>query len=101
MSRIADAHVVRYPDSAGKPMGETPRHVRIMLQTFATLDQWFEADPNVFAACNLFVYYQEGNPRKHVSPDEERAKEEARLKEEIARLQEELKRAKPGRKKKE
>jgi len=69
MSRIADARVVRYPDSDGKPMGETPRHVTLMLQTYGTLDQWFEADERVFVGCNNFVYYQEGNPRKHVSPD--------------------------------
>lgn len=69
MSRITAKSVIHYPDSDGKPMGETPRHVRIMLQTFGALDQWFDAKPRVYVGCNMFVYYEEGNPRKHVSPD--------------------------------
>jgi Uma2 family endonuclease len=69
MSSISAARAIHYPDSDGKPMGETPRHVKTMLQTYGTLDLWFQNDPQVFVGCNMFIYYQEGSPRKHVSPD--------------------------------
>jgi Uma2 family endonuclease len=60
---------VSYPDSDGRPMGETPRHIRIMLDTFVTLEQFFASSANVFLAANMFLYYVRGNNRKHVSPD--------------------------------
>jgi Uma2 family endonuclease len=60
---------VHYPDSDGKPLGETPRHVQVILDLFATLAAYFAEDPNVFVAADMFVYYVRGNPRKHVSPD--------------------------------
>ncbi len=34
-----------------------------------TLDDYFEAEPMVYVAGNLLVFYEEGNRRKHVSPD--------------------------------
>jgi Uma2 family endonuclease len=63
------ARRIHYPDSDGKPMGETPRHVKVLLQAYGLLDLHFEPVENVFVACNMFLYYAEGNPRKHVSPD--------------------------------
>lgn len=58
-----------YPASDGKPVGETPAHVKNLLYVYYLLDRWFEDDPQVFAAGNMFVYYEEGNPRRHVTPD--------------------------------
>jgi Uma2 family endonuclease len=60
---------IDYPDSDGKPFGETPRHVKVTYDTYATLAEYFTADPKVFVAPDMFVYYVEGNPRKHVSPN--------------------------------
>ena len=60
---------VHYPDSDGKPMGETPAHIRNMRWATEPIEQWFADDPNVFVAADIFVYYVEGKPQKHVSPD--------------------------------
>jgi Uma2 family endonuclease len=60
---------VHYPDSDGKPVGETPIHVCNLLYAFYSLRQYFGDRPRVYVAGNMFVYYEEGNPRKHVSPD--------------------------------
>src|SRR5437879_1949266 len=58
-----------YPDSDGKPLGETPRHVRNNLFAFDILDRFFADDPEVYVAANMFLYYVEGDRRRHVSPD--------------------------------
>jgi Uma2 family endonuclease len=60
---------VEYPDSDGKPMAETPVHLTEMINTLETLQDWFRDDPNVYLGANMFLYYQEGDPRKAVSPD--------------------------------
>jgi Uma2 family endonuclease len=33
------------------------------------LREWFAADPMTYIAGNSFLYYERGNPRRHVSPD--------------------------------
>ena len=58
-----------YPDSDGQPMGETPRHVRIILHSYDVLDYWFRDKHDVFVAANMFLYYVRGDRHKHVSPD--------------------------------
>src|SRR5438552_15214642 len=58
-----------YPVSDGKPMGETGIHVRNMLNLIDTLEHRFLADPMVYAWGDMFIYYVEGDKRKHVSPD--------------------------------
>jgi Uma2 family endonuclease len=63
------AKEVYYPHSDGKPVGETPEHVRNLLYLYQELDTFFEDDPQVFVAGNMFVYYEQDNPRRHVSPD--------------------------------
>jgi Uma2 family endonuclease len=75
MGRVRDvvpAYVtdgVYYPASDGKPVGETPPHVKNLLYVSYLLQGWLKNDPNAFAAGDMFVYYEEGDPRKHVSPD--------------------------------
>jgi Uma2 family endonuclease len=58
-----------YVESDGKPMGETPRHVRNIRYLLEALDEWFAADPAVFVAGNMFVHYERGNRSRHASPD--------------------------------
>jgi Uma2 family endonuclease len=60
---------IDYPASDGQPVGETPRHVNNLLYVNYTLGQWFAANPSAFVAGNMFVYYERGNNRRHVSPD--------------------------------
>jgi Uma2 family endonuclease len=60
---------VDYPASDGQPVGETPRHINNLFYVTYTLGQWFASNPSVFVAGNMFVYYERGNNRRHVSPD--------------------------------
>jgi Uma2 family endonuclease len=60
---------VYYPASDGKPLGETPPHVHNLLYVNYMLQRWLMMDPNAFVAGDMFVYYEQGNPRRHVSPD--------------------------------
>ena len=67
--RIRTKRKVDYPTSDGKPMGETDLHRQDMVDVIATLQRHFAADPNVYVSGNLLLFYEEGNRRKHISPD--------------------------------
>jgi Uma2 family endonuclease len=67
--RLKHARPVDYPTSDGKPMAETDRHRQVMMDLITTLEDRFAADPNVYVTGNLLLFYEEGNRRKHVSPD--------------------------------
>jgi len=60
---------VEYPTGDGKPMAETDLHRQDMVDLIATLQDHFAGDSHVYVTGNLLLYYEEGNPRKHVSPD--------------------------------
>src|SRR4051812_8090212 len=61
---------VDYPTSDGRPMAETDVHRQDMMDLITTLQDRFAAEPNVYVTGNLLLYYEEGNRRKHVSPDD-------------------------------
>jgi len=50
-------------------MAETDTHRRQMMYLIDALEDYFRADPNVYVAGNLFVYYEEGDPTQVVAPD--------------------------------
>jgi Uma2 family endonuclease len=50
-------------------MAETKVHLENIIDTIQVLEHHFAAQPNVHVGGNLLLYYEEGNPRKHVSPD--------------------------------
>ena len=58
-----------YPESDGKPMAETGIHVDCMTDLFKMLRGFFLMAPDVYVGANMFLYYQEGDPRKVVAPD--------------------------------
>jgi Uma2 family endonuclease len=58
-----------YPTSDGRPMAETDIHRQLMVDLIQTLQDWFAADPNVYVSGNLLLFYEEGNKRRHISPD--------------------------------
>lgn len=60
---------VKYPTSDGKPMAETELHQRVMIDLIFRLKAWAATQQRVHAAGNVLVYYEEGNPRRHLSPD--------------------------------
>lgn len=59
---------IEYPESDGKPMAETDKHRDCMVDTIDRL-RWRYHDKKVYVSGILFVYYEEGNPRKVVAPD--------------------------------
>jgi Uma2 family endonuclease len=69
MKTISTPLLVEYPYSDGTPVGETPEHCENLLHLVAMLQQWFADDAMTYVAGNSFMYYEEGNPRRHVSPD--------------------------------
>ena len=67
--RIGAAPTLVYPDSDGEPMAETGRHVRGLLDMIGAIDWLLRDIPDAHVCGNMFVYYEEGNPRKVISPD--------------------------------
>ncbi len=60
---------VCYPESDGQPVAETDVHRQLMFELISMLQAFFRDDPHVYISGNLFLYYQEGNPRQVVAPD--------------------------------
>ena len=58
-----------YPESDGKPMAETERHFRELLKNFNRIENHFAHLPDVYILGDMMMYYEEGNPRKSISPD--------------------------------
>ena len=67
--KIGYAPTLVYPESDGEPMAETPKHQQVMIDCMDTLRSHFREVPDVFIGGNMFLYYEEGNPRKNISPD--------------------------------
>ncbi len=64
-SRTKDRPVF-YPESDGKPMAETDIHRILLLELVGVLQYAF---PEAYVSGNICLYYEEGNPKKMISPD--------------------------------
>ncbi|MGH7192232.1 MAG: Uma2 family endonuclease, partial [Candidatus Saccharimonadales bacterium] len=60
---------IDYPTGDSRPVGETPLHFKNLTNAVKVLERYFAAGPLVYVSGNMFVYYEKGNRRKHVSPD--------------------------------
>ena len=60
---------VNYPESDGKPLAESDLHVWLLTETRDSVHRYFQDVPDVYVSGNIFVYFEEGDPRKCVSPD--------------------------------
>jgi Uma2 family endonuclease len=60
---------VEYPASDGQPMAETDTHRDLMVYLIEALKAYFQANPQVYVAGNLFIYYEKGDPQSRVAPD--------------------------------
>ncbi len=69
MSAISLRRDVHYPESDGKPMGETEIHIREIIYLFEALDELLRRVPDVYVGADMLLYYVEGNPRLFVVPD--------------------------------
>lgn len=59
---------IDYPTSDGRPMGETDLHRRIMADAIERLSRYF-AGQQVYVSGNILLFYEQGSPLRHVSPD--------------------------------
>ena len=70
MSRsVLSRAAVEYPSGDGKPMAENDWQLRAILGSIGALDLHFQHRPDVYVSGDLFIYYEEGNPRARVAPD--------------------------------
>ncbi len=67
--KIQSAPTIVYPESDGEPMAETEKHRDLMIDFIQMLKHHFESANDVYVSGNLFIYYEEANPRKSISPD--------------------------------
>jgi hypothetical protein len=66
-----------YPTRDGQPMAETELHGDEMTELKLMLRRHFEpVSDRTYLGCNLFVYYEEGNPAAVFSPERKRAEAE-------------------------
>ena len=68
MSSVIQVTSVNYPESDGRPMGETDEHRKEMIRQMELLERYF-AGQRVYVSGDLLVYYEQGNPKKFVVPD--------------------------------
>ena len=66
---IHSAPTLIYPSSDGKPMAETDKHRKLIVDFIQMLEHHFREVNNVYVSGNLLIYYEEGNPRRSVAPD--------------------------------
>lgn len=69
MAMIPLSRDVFYPESDGKPMAETPWHLKEMLYLLEGMEDHFRDAADVHVGANQFLYYIEGDPRRVVAPD--------------------------------
>lgn len=60
---------VYYPTGDGKPMAETDKHRDQGIYGIEALKVRFADRPDVYVSGNNFLFWEEGSPRKKVSPD--------------------------------
>lgn len=66
---IKAAPTVVYPESDGKPMAETDKHRRLIMNFILMLEDHFKDSNDVYVSGDLLIYYEEGNIYKSVAPD--------------------------------
>ena len=67
-SSVIDVSIVHYPESDGRPMGETDIHRDAMVRHIELLRHYYQGQ-QVYVSGDLLVYYEQGNPKKFVVPD--------------------------------
>lgn len=58
-----------YPSSDGRPMAESDFQRKPLTYAVEALSIHFQTRPDVYVSGNLFIYYEEGNPKAVVAPD--------------------------------
>jgi Uma2 family endonuclease len=63
---------IYYPESDGKPMGETGIHALVILRLYGDLRlllYTYRKRADVYIAADMFLYYEHGNPKAQKAPD--------------------------------
>ena len=60
---------VHYPNSDGQPLAESDFQLKPLVYAYTTLMGRYRDRDDVYVSADLFVYYEEGNPRAAVAPD--------------------------------
>ena len=60
---------IHYPESDGKPMGETGIHVEETMYLIEALKDRLREVPDAYVGGDMFLYYVQGQPRYVVCPD--------------------------------
>jgi Uma2 family endonuclease len=60
---------IHYPETDGQPMTESDPTRDYLTYCVEVLNLFFQSRSQVYVSGNLFIYYEEGNPRAVVSPD--------------------------------
>ncbi len=68
MSSVIQVSQVYYPESDGKPIGETDTHRKEIIRHIELLEDYC-CGQKVYVSGALLVYYVEGDPRRYVVPD--------------------------------
>jgi Uma2 family endonuclease len=69
MAAIPWQQEIFYPESDGRPMGETPLHRREIMDLIAALDRRYREAADVYVSGDMLLYYVEGNPAVCLCPD--------------------------------
>ncbi len=68
MNTVTVSPEIEYPESDGKPMGETELHRDWTIRILDILRQRYRGQA-VYVASDLLLYYEEGSPTKFIVPD--------------------------------
>ncbi len=63
------AKCIHYPDSDGRFLPENRLEAKAVVNLRIALQHHFAKVPNVVVEGGMFIYYEEGNPRKSIAPD--------------------------------
>ena len=66
---VSTGAAVHYPCSDDQPMAESEFQLVPMLYALTVLRAYFRRRENVYVGGDMFLYYEEGNPRAVVAPD--------------------------------
>jgi Uma2 family endonuclease len=69
MAAIPFQQEIYYPESDGRPMGETPAHIQEIMDLIAALQRRYRDAADVYVGGDMLLYYVEGNPGRCVCPD--------------------------------
>ena len=58
-----------YPESDGKPIGETDFHIQTITYLYQALSSFFASQKDVKVLADIMFYYEEGQAKKVFSPD--------------------------------